>query len=388
MNKRHFLAQMGVVGVGGIAAAGSAAAAGGTTQSGAGVLVAASNARPEVIDSADYVCSGRNDQAQINEALTDLTPTGGLVQLSEGTFYCSRAVSMPRRCALVGTGRATILKATASWRAFDDATGALIEPDGNNIDKTYVSSVALHGNRWSGHNVGGVYYNITRSQGFDEPPDPAHVFSDLYVYATASHGIYLNGSQMRGSKVSRIRVFNVGDEGASRKAHGFYIRCPDGMYSQCESGSSSGDGFRVESSNNHFAQCKGWYADGAGWYIRTPRNLFVGCEGQDNEKHGFYIGSGPNTFVGCQADSNSWRPNSPVSNADGFHIPWGLRVQLVGCSAYDKNESGRGHWQRNGVYLGSACRYCQVIATVANNRTAGVSGTGASNGLNTVMVTG
>ena len=68
------------------------------TSGGAGeptIHVAAFNARPEVKAMADFVCSGANDQVEINAACAMLddwmgvSETGGVVQLSAGNFYCS-----------------------------------------------------------------------------------------------------------------------------------------------------------------------------------------------------------------------------------------------------------------------------------------------------------
>ncbi|MCB0021313.1 MAG: hypothetical protein KDE09_26135, partial [Anaerolineales bacterium] len=73
---------------------------------------------------------------------------------------------------------------------------------------------------------------------------------------------------------------------------------------------------------------------------------------------------------------------------DGFHIPWGSRIQLVGCSAYDKNEGGRGHWQRYGFFIGSSAEHIQIIGTVMDNATAGVGGSGAGNASNLILVNG
>jgi len=58
-------------------------------------FVAAKDARPEMQAIADYVCTGVDDQVQINlaiQAMFDMTPAwgeGGIIQLSGGTFYCS-----------------------------------------------------------------------------------------------------------------------------------------------------------------------------------------------------------------------------------------------------------------------------------------------------------
>ena len=181
---------------------------------------------------------------------------------------------------------------------------------------------------------------------------------------------------MRANKVSRVRVYNVGQEGAASPAHSYLLDCPDSFYSQCESGSAAGSGFYIAGANNRFTNCKAWYSDEHGFEVRTVRNQFAACESQDNEKHGYYVGAGPNSFVGCHADSNSWNSESPNNDYDGFHIPWGNRIQLVGCSAYEKNEADRPSAQRWGFFLGPTTAHCQIIGTTLGNDLGSVGGGG------------
>lgn len=90
-------------------------------------IVAASNSLGAY--KADYVCDGTDDQVEINAALSDISASGGAVYLLEGTYNLSGGglgcgqsaptnsimicnVGKPR--ALIGSGRATVLKAVAS----------------------------------------------------------------------------------------------------------------------------------------------------------------------------------------------------------------------------------------------------------------------------------
>ena len=353
------------------------------------ILVAAADAPEPLRNVAHYLCDGLDDQIEINQAIHDLGLVGGLVQLSEGTFQCSGAIRLNARIALFGKGRATVLKAFGTWSAFDGSSpGALIEPSSDTIEKTMVSLLMLHGNRYGGQaDVKGVYYNITSKSEFEEGPDAAHYFSDLYIALTKQHGFHITGEFMRGGIINSVRVFNVGQEGES-VAHGFLVECPDNFFNQCESGSSTGNGFYVDSANLHFVNCKSWFSDLSGWQIRKPRGLFSACAAQDNAQHGFYITTGPTSLVGCHADSNSWNSDEPAAEFDGFHIPWGNRIQLIGCSAYDKNEGGRGNWQRYGFYLGGSAAHCQIIGTAQDNASDLTGGNGITSGANTVMVTG
>ncbi len=353
-----------------------------------GLVVAASDATEIEKQGAHYVCTGSDDQNTINGAIQALSATGGLVKLTAGTFNCSGAVRVSRRISLLGVGRATVLKAIGTWTAFDGSgQGALIEPADDGTDKTLIGFLAIDGNRWDGGDTRGIYYNITRKDDFDEGPDASHYFTDVLIYRTKRHGFHIDGSNMRATKVTRMRVFNVGAEGET-EAHGFYIQSPDGMYTQIETGSSSGHGIYVDGANNHFSNCKAWFADLNGWEIRSVRGVYSTCVAQDNAGHGFYISSGPNSLTSCHADSNSWQPDSPAATHDGFHIPWGSRIQLIGCSAYDKDEGGRGNWQRYGYFVGSAAEHTQIFGTVKDNASAATGGNGIASAANNIMVAG
>jgi len=58
-----------------------------------GMLVAASDANPDEIANADYVCDGVNDEVEIQAAI-DSIESGGTVYLSAGTFILSKAGEM------------------------------------------------------------------------------------------------------------------------------------------------------------------------------------------------------------------------------------------------------------------------------------------------------
>ena len=382
MNRRFFLTAAGATGL----AAPSASQAVATRSLGPGLLVAAVDAPAAEKRVAAYRCDGVADQEQIQAAIASLGSNGGQVQLSSGTFFLTDAVRLTNRVLLSGRGRATSLRAAGTWTSFDGARqGALIESATNSVDKAGVSHLALDGARYQGHDIGGIYFNTTSNADFDEGPDAANWFSDLYIFHTRQHGVHFAGSRGRATKASRIRVYNVGQEGVN-VAHGFLIDTPDGTYDQLESGSASGAGFWVDGTNNRFTNCKAWYSDLSGWEIRKGRCMFSACESQDNEQHGFYIGAGPNSLTGCHADSNSWNGDSPTSAYDGFHIPWGNDIQLVGCSAYDKNEGGRGYWQRHGFYVGSSANRIQILGTARDNASDGLTGPGVDNADNTMLV--
>ena len=72
-------------------------------------VVAASGASRRIKAAADYVCDGTADQTEINNAINALGSTGGLVQLSEGTFFLAAPVVVKSDITLQGMGGGTIL---------------------------------------------------------------------------------------------------------------------------------------------------------------------------------------------------------------------------------------------------------------------------------------
>lgn len=68
--------------------------------------MAASNASTKSKAQADYVCSGTDDQVQINAALA----MGEVhIQLSEGFFYITDDINLGVRDSLTGQGNSTML---------------------------------------------------------------------------------------------------------------------------------------------------------------------------------------------------------------------------------------------------------------------------------------
>jgi len=347
--RRHFLRSIPAAGttaaVAGMALhSGPASAAAGT--SGFSVLVAASNAPQNMLDIADYVCTGGNDQDTINEAINSQSKLGGVVALSPGSFNCSGPVKVRSRVTLVGSGRSSVMRATTAW------SGAMIEAYSTSTDKVTISDLGLDGEY---KNVGGILLNVTTKNSFEDgSPDAANYITDVYIHAVRGNGLHMTGRHNRGYCITRVRVWDAG-------GHGFVFDSPDGFVHQCETGSSGKDGFRITSGNTRFTNCKAWYSDLSGFHIAAVRNQFTACESQDNEQHGFYIASGQVSLTSCHADSNSWNRNQPVAQYSGFHIIRDRnRIQLIGCQAYDKNEGGRGNWQRWGFYLEGRNSECQI----------------------------
>jgi len=71
----------------------------------ASVTVAASNSL--VKSSAQYICDGFNDQSEIQAAIDMVTPSGGDVNLLDGTFILNGDVTLARGVNLIGAGAGT-----------------------------------------------------------------------------------------------------------------------------------------------------------------------------------------------------------------------------------------------------------------------------------------
>ncbi|GAG04695.1 unnamed protein product, partial [marine sediment metagenome] len=82
----------------------------GGSSGGATFTVAAVDSDAGNIATADYVCDGTADEAQINAALTALPASGGRVILYEGGFIIADPIVIPKsNCVLEGQGRGTFI---------------------------------------------------------------------------------------------------------------------------------------------------------------------------------------------------------------------------------------------------------------------------------------
>jgi hypothetical protein len=79
------------------------------------VFVAAFDAPPEQQALADYVCDGVQDEEEINAAIAQVQPTGGIVQLSVGTFNIVSHVDIScDNLTFRGLGPGTLLRKTGT----------------------------------------------------------------------------------------------------------------------------------------------------------------------------------------------------------------------------------------------------------------------------------
>jgi len=374
-DRRNFLSASAGAVVGGVALgmqSGAAQAAG--PSSGFAITVAANSAPQSLKDVADFVCNGVNDQVTIQQAIDSIqsksngSPLGGTVVLSPGSFWCSGPIKLRERIELVGSGRATIINANQS---FAGAVVQILE-----TERTAVSNLAIHGGQNSVH---GILINVKNRPAVRHHPDATNYIDNVYIYNVGKHGVYLTGNQCRASILSRIRVFGAG-------GIGFYIDGADGFINQCEAGSCGSYGFLISKSNNRFTNCKAWFSNSHGFFVNAERTQMAACESQDNAKHGFYLASSQVSLTSCHADSNGFSGNGGVFS--GFYLKqFESEIQLIGCQAYDKNEAGRGFFQRWGFCLQSNNQNCQITG-IARNNTSGALFEGNGSANNSIDVIG
>jgi Right handed beta helix region len=351
------------------------------------VLVAAADASEGLRAQADVVCAGAHDERNINDAVEACGGLGGIVLLSPGTFTVSGAVRLRSKVTLQGAGRSTVLRASGTWAGPDGSeVGSVLGLHDGATHRTALRHLSIDGDKE--HAVcKGVHYRVDEyPSDAPEGPDPVHVIDDVHVLNTASVGVHLTGGTSRSNTVTGVRVFGAG---GAEQAEGFLLECYDSFFAQCESGAATGDGIRVVGANNRLTGCKSWYSRRNGFYVEGVRNQFAACESQDNARHGYIVMAGPNSLVGCHADSNS-RPEAgdgPRAEFDGFHLPYAEAVQIVGCQAYDRRESGDAS-QRHGFYLGEESRDCQIVGIARHNAGDGLAGPGVEAPGMVVSVTG
>lgn len=118
-------------------------------------VVAASNASPESLDRADYVCDGVADEVQINLAIVAAGAAGGgKVELTEGLFTCAASIvdNGVSDITIEGQGPATILRqangaeihviyltSVDSWRLYN------FKVDGNKANNPENDPTLFHG---------------------------------------------------------------------------------------------------------------------------------------------------------------------------------------------------------------------------------------------------
>lgn len=197
------------------------------------IVVAASNS----VDTsrADYVCDGTDDEVEINQAVDDLSSTGGTVKLLEGTYEISDTIVLDYDYInIVGNGWGTILN--------NDSDGVMFF----RIDETYCSVKDL---KISGSGS----YDATGQEAIEVNNYTGDHFTldNVWIYGSARRGIWI-------------------EDGCD------YIRIIDCYFSNCQD-----DAIFAEGNYTLIRGCNFFGSGGCSIYLKGERirvldNQFVG----------------------------------------------------------------------------------------------------------------
>ena len=307
----------------------------------ADMVVAASDSSAAVKAQADYVCSGADDQVEINAAI-DAGP-GGKVVLSSGRFNISSTIILKAHLQFEGAktgggasaGEGTIIYladgSDCSMLEFEKTIGAA-DPDflrvkslylfGNNINNAATShGVWIHGD------ADGTPMDI--------------VLEDLFV-----HGFNDNG-------------FHIDAKAGTDTAWGVYVY-------RCLSETNGGYGFY-----GILKQCyivTGYYAynEKSGFILGSPSeevmmtNVYVRMSGW----HGFQLAGVTNLILtGCTAYENS-----EGGTYDNFLIQNCPNLVMVGCVSADDADSN----VDNGIFINGAVTSGTITGCSVHDVTTGI----------------
>lgn len=275
------------------------AATGGSSGGGKGgsLTVAASDAPAVIKARADYVCTGTNDEVQINNALA----AGLAIALTEGTFILSAPVVISRdNAALTGAGFATVIKpaagftASAALNATGNTSKALVVVD-NGSGTQPVGHVTLQNFRVDGNNVGsvaapitGIYFRSYHGR-----------LRDIKVQKTSGYGIVVEGY----SGWSTFDTMLVHCTTELTWLHGFYAtgqRGEDLVFVSCKALTAG------RSSQAVTALGVGNVASQHGFALGGASQQLIGCHPYDNGGAGiaFLTSTARHKVIGCKVEGN------------------------------------------------------------------------------------
>ena len=180
-------------------------------------LVAAYNARQEVKDAADYVCTGADDDVQIQAAMdaigsNDIGQDGnwgthGRVLLSEGNFHFGDAIYVPNGCHLQGSGKGiTIIQPNGPG----DGPPVYIYDDGFNAGgplSMILSDFSIDGQNEGALTVDGIFI-INDAANY-------MLIENIAIYSIPDTGLWIDSSFTadHSATVRNIDIFDTGDWG-------------------------------------------------------------------------------------------------------------------------------------------------------------------------------
>jgi parallel beta-helix repeat protein len=257
------------------------------------VFVAASDARSEVKALADFVCTGTNDDATIEQAFAALPAAGGKVKLSEGTFTFNSSLDILKsNVTLEGSGPGTKI-----FLANGANTSVIVVGNGATaLSNIKICNLLIDGNKTNqtAPSMGILFYGtsgylITNS-----------VIENVWVKNCYGNGIHL---QYGNNNIV------TGNNCQSNGYEGIYIYYSNNNTVTGNNCQSNGyEGIRLEYGNNNTVtgnNCQSNGYEGILLYYGN-NNTVTGNNCQSNSYHGIDLEYGNNnTVTGNNCQSNT-----------------------------------------------------------------------------------
>jgi hypothetical protein len=319
----------------GIADAHALAASGGSSTTATprlGIVPVASSQLPQsvkdgVAAAGGFVCSGTNDQVQINAALLKASrPADGFggeghigVQLIGPRFFTASgaaataagSITMYPSTHLMGTGPGTIITPGWSTNAVDRGCIELLNANTAHVRVSSLTIGAQNAVTIPGHGIRFVQSGQAAAYEYMTGSDTFHYIDHVSVLKAARSGIYLTGTAggNRETQISWCLLWQCQERGV------FFDGSSDCQISDCRgTGGGNFPRFELGGGNVKIANCKAYFSgnqdanDGPtadGFLINSSRVSVVGCDAQDNGRYGFNFTGNNATASGLVADSNS-----------------------------------------------------------------------------------
>lgn len=334
-------------------------------------LVAASTATNNVKAKADYVCTGTNDQVQIQAAVDAArTEGGGIVKLSSGSFNTSAPVTLHPTVTIQGAHGDQIFNPTQL------TVGSYIKPQNPFTGGAAIVLLGQTAGGYTGKSAEQRIFNLTIDGSNSaaavhgiQASDYVHgvVLRDVAIKQTTGKGIYTfteNAAQPFSWTFNRVVVDNAADVGMHLINH-----------SDC----TLVDVVVIGSGGNNYT------------LSNMPNSRLIGCRAEWSDAHGFHItgnygtgqGSGGLVMAGCSTDRNGF--NGVFIDATG-NAPIVVEGMIVRRDGRNNNAGGGGYAGVNvnaataPVLLGDLACYPGVDdnGTGVNSPQYGLSATGST----------
>lgn len=353
------------------------------------ITVASSEAPSGIRAKCDYVCSGSNDQVQINQALAQASrPNDGFggegrlgVALVGPRFYVGNngtgAITMYPSTHLTGAGQGTVI--TPMWPTNVDR--GCIELLNSDVAHATVSDLTIgrhNAVQSNGHGIKFVNNGSADQYEVKTGADPFLTVRNVMINQAARSGIYVTGTSggCRETQVSHCLAWSCGERG-------FYIDSSDCQISDCRAtGGGNYARYELAGGNVKIANCKSYFSGNRvgngstadGFIVSSSRIEIANCAAQDNGRYGFNFTGGDVSATALVADSNS----RSTSSGAGFRIA--ADGMYAGLHGYNRPQTPSSPQNTAFLFSGSPQVYLTGRAGI-NNTTSGVyvSGSAGSN---------